>query len=459
MKRSTDQITKSAFPQISFFLAIVVLLAATTLTNQPAATEAAPIVLEYAIDRAAVPSLNYTDLTLIINVSDASSIVVTDEDSNPITYKSGPAADEITLTTTGETVKVTLDGITDQSDIGTFRKANLKDDYAWAYSHGFDDNIFLDAERKAFLDRGIPATYNLISSPTFVLPEPNEFWLDDFHLAEFYEIIDAGWDINNHTTDHETSDDPMANGCSDTLSEAQRKADVLEAQSQIKALLAGSSRPDYKVIGFAIPCGGSIQFQHYPGIVHEIRDNAEDTLLYYEGGGSFPYQMDVSPPFDFNRGIDRDGDIDGAGAVSSVITGRFDTISTESQQSGTPYWYTTISHGTHLFGSNLTALEETLDYLIGTYGSNGTNEVWIAPTATVYSYLLVRDKSVVTQVQGPEATSTPVQTATAQPTQTTAPTTSATKTSEPVTTVSPTATQDLSNNDIFTYLPITISED
>ena len=77
------------------------------------------------------------------------------------------------------------------------------------------------------------------------------------------------------------------------------------------------------------------------------------------------------------------------------------------------------------------ALEATIDYLINTYGANGTNEVWIAPSATVYSYLLVRDKSIVTHVEGPQITPTPSQTPTSVPSNTPTPATTVSATPSP----------------------------
>ncbi|MFK7803961.1 MAG: hypothetical protein AB8G95_20170 [Anaerolineae bacterium] len=98
-------------------------------------------------------------------------------------------------------------------------------------------------------------------------------------------------------------------------------------------------------------------------------------------------------------------------------------------------------------------MAETIDYLINNYGSNGTNEVWIAGTATVYSYLLVRDKSVITQLQGPDLTVTPTTMATSEPTATTTPTLPSTM----IPPATPTATQEPSENDVFSYLPFTMT--
>ncbi len=357
------------------------------------------------IDRSAVPVLNSYDLTLIINVSNAQSISTTDGSGNPISYTAGPAADEITVTTDKTEINVALADLIDTDDLGTIRKADLKDNYLWAYSHGFDDNYFLEEETGVFLSRNIPAGFNIV---TDWITDPVDAFGGDFQYWEFKRLVDAGWDINNHTVDHEA-------GCGAGYDRADRKADVLRAQNQLRDLLAGTTRPDYKVLGFTIPCGFADQIRDYPGVINEIRNNGEDTILYTDGVFNLPIHMDVSPPYDIETVVIRDGRIDGSGANTPFITGQLDQISTLAGEQGKPLWYTTFSHGDHLFGDNTQVLAESLDYLIGTYGTGGTNEVWIAPTSTVISYLQVRDLSVIRKDGALLPTPTPTQAPTAIP--------------------------------------------
>lgn len=430
------------------FLFTIGLFTITVFVFNTASATGAPINLRYSIDRSAVPILNYYDLTLIINVSDASSITITDQDSNPIRYKAGPAADEITVTTASDEITVTLDGVTDQQNLGDFRKADLKDNFAWAYSHGFDDNFALDGARQVFLDKNIPATVHVVFDWVRVINGWNDAQgrSNDFSPAEFIEVVNAGWDVNNHSVHHEEVLGQQK--CFPDWDRADRKNDVLQAQTQIETLFANSSVPDYKIIGYTIPCGGAAQWAHYPDIIHEIRDNRENSLLYYEGGQGNPIvYMSVSPPFDFDREVLRDGRIDGSGGRAEFITTTFQTISTLTQQGDNPIWYTTLSHGAHLFGDNEIELDKMLTHLINTYGSEGTDEVWIAPSATVYSYLLVRDKSVVTQIEGPEITTTPTSIQT--PITTTSP--------HPIPTPQSTGTPQPPTTDKVTFLPAIIT--
>ncbi|MEM8861934.1 MAG: polysaccharide deacetylase family protein, partial [Chloroflexota bacterium] len=329
---------------------------------------------------------------LIVNTGDAQEISVLDENGSAIPYQEGPEENDIIFSTSGETVRINFSTVTPEFPLGVVRKANLKDGYKWAYSHGFDDNYGLDATRNVFLERDVPATYNVVADWVEVIPG----WAGDFTPDELNEIIAAGWGINNHTWDHETADDPNANGCSDTLTREERKADILATQERLEQLIVNSPRPDYFIIGFSIPCGGFEQVRDYPGIIHEIRDNEEAPLQFYEVGFELPIYMDVTTPFDFDRAILRDGRIDGSNGQVEQVKAEFDTISGLAQTTGTAYWYNTFSHGDILFGDNTVLMAETLDYLLQNYGRDGSNEVWIAPSDEIYSYLLVRDNSVVT---------------------------------------------------------------
>ncbi len=388
---------------IIFTLAIV--LAITVFSSQANGAVIQNSQFQYQIDRTAVPSLNEYDLTVIINVSNAQTINVRDGANSPIPYTNGPAADEITVTTDKSEINVELFDLTGSDSLGNIRKADLKDNRVWAYSHGFDDNYFLEQETAVFLERGIPAGFNVVSD---WITEPASPFDGDFQYWEFRRLVDAGWAINNHTVAHES-------GCGANYDRADRKADVLQAQNQLRNLLAGTSRPDYKVIGFTIPCGYEAQFRDYPGIINEIRNNGEDTLLYTDGVFEFPLHMDVTAPFDIETVIRRDSRIDGSGANTAFITGQMNQVSALAKSGNKPLWYTTFSHGEHLFGDNTTVLAESLDYLIVTYGTQGSNEVWIAPTSVVVSYLLVRDLSVILKDGAPLPTPTPSPTPTAIP--------------------------------------------
>lgn len=383
-------------------LSLTTLLLIALATNFRLSQAANTVSLTYNIDRSDIPPLNDNELTLIINTANASEIEISDATNSPIPFKSGPAADEVTVTTTSSQLTVTLTNPVADEQMGAFRKAGLKDNYRWAYSHGFDDNYFLEQETAVFLDRGIPAGFNLV---TRWIIDPASPWEGDFQASELNTLIAAGWAINNHATDHE-------NSCHTIYDRVSRKADVLLAQEDLRTLIAASPKPDLLVLGYTVPCGGTAQFNDYPGIIREIRDGQEDTLLYTDGIFQFPFNVDVSPPYDLDAIIKRDSRIDGSGGSAAVLIAEFDKTSQLANESGNPHWYTTFSHGSHLFGSNVAALETMLDYLIDTYGSNGTNEVWIAPTTVVYSYLLVRDKSVVTLVNPPAETTTPSPTST-----------------------------------------------
>ncbi|MEM9777288.1 MAG: polysaccharide deacetylase family protein, partial [Chloroflexota bacterium] len=215
-------------------IAVVGLILLLVSTYQPANTQANNQIIVYTIDRAAVPLLYHNDLTLIVNVGDAQSISVLDENGSAIPFQAGPAAQEITFSTDSDTVRLNLNTVQPSPSLGEFRKAPLKNNFLWAYSHGFDDNYGLDDTRNAFLERDVPATYNIVADWVKVIPG----WPGDFTPAELDEILDAGWGLNNHTWDHEMADFEGANGCSDTsLTYADRKADVLATADRLEQIL------------------------------------------------------------------------------------------------------------------------------------------------------------------------------------------------------------------------------
>ena len=402
--------------------------------------------LAYEVDRSAVPTLNEYDLTYSVDVGDGTNIMVLDDQDQPITHWQDLNSTTITFTTNVTSFHVTVDDVSNPAAIGSISKLSLKDGYLWAYSHGFDDNFWLDSQRQVFLDRNLPATYNLVSE---FITETDD-GPGSFDISEFQEIMDAGWSINNHSTTHEE-------GCSVFLTQAERRADVLAAQASLNDLIDRSSRPDYNVIGFSIPCGGDIQYEHYPPAVFDIRDNNEATLLYVEGGlDTWPPIMDVTSPIDPNALVVRDGRIDGENGYAEGIIEIFDDLhwraTSELFEVNLPYWYTTFSHGSDLFGDNTAALEQTLDYLVATYGTGGTDEVWIAPTDVVYSYLILRDTATVSRVNSPTPSPTPteipIETPVETPTETPiTPEPSPTTIPSPTPTVSPVACNEFDNPD------------
>ncbi len=60
------------------------------------------------------------------------------------------------------------------------------------------------------------------------------------------------------------------------------------------------------------------------------------------------------------------------------------------------YWVNLLAHGAD-GGYPSGAFYKWLDYLYSHYGPGGTDEVWVAPSDAVYSYLLVREQSRVTR--------------------------------------------------------------
>ena len=339
--------------------------------------------IEYKLDRSGLPLLNSTDLTLSIFVGDSRSIAVEDMAGNQIPFTLDSDQQTVELTTDLDTFKLIIGGYSDSAGLGTFEKVGLKAGKAWAYSHSFDDNYHLEAQIESLNRYNFPATLYLIAERV----SENDLGDWEIDAKRMVELLDAGWSIGNHTWSHESN-------CTVVETEAERVTSLIDAQNRLEAFIAASNRPDYRILSFATPCGGEGRGASYSKIVSDFKGNGQLPLLFNES--NFGFEMDVSAPYDFTATVSRDGRIDGSGATTASITSTFDAIAFRAANDPeTPLWYNTFSHGSDLFGDNSAAFEEIMAYLDTTYGPNGSDEVWIAPADEIYSYLLVRDLTVV----------------------------------------------------------------
>lgn len=365
-------------------LAVIVLLFLVGMwTISSADTEQATFT--YSIDRSAVPFVNHTELTLLIVVGDSQSITLTDG-TQPVSYIVQPESQEIMVTTTANSLDLTLAGYSTTTNLGNVRKAPLKDNKPWAYSHSFDDNFNLEPQLQILERLGVPATVYLVGD-----------WIKDFDQGDWeidpnrlIQLINQGWSVGNHTWTHEES-------CSIFETESQRRESLDQTSDWLHQLISRSNRPNYRITSFAVPCGDADRSAAYNTLLNEMERNGETLIQFSEAGWNSPtIYLEVSDSFDFDRLIPRDGRIDGENADGVTIRGQFDEMSDYAARTpGLALWYNTFSHG-NLFGFNTETFDETMTYLVDTYGENGTNEAWIAPADVIYSYLLVREGSVVT---------------------------------------------------------------
>ncbi len=341
----------------------------------------------FTISRAQLPPLTYTDMTYVVRLG-----VVT----NPVATVNGiPALRSSYQPTSGTFIFSSNQvGLAQISFISTsapttisVTKASLKDNKAWAWSHGMDDNTNLQAQIDLIRAKGWRATLFMIGED--VSETRNESWIVD--QPGLVELINAGWNVGNHTWSH---------ACYGSASAAE----ILDGQAVVERAVAASAHPERVVISFAAPCFDT----EYVPIFDALR-NGTTTLLVNELGSGSPALMNVD-------GSDVTvGDITAMGVSSADYNlGRDTTIGRDTSAMQTfdwmaanagadrHFWFNTLTHG-----DNEAALAPVLDYAYDTYGPDGTNELWMAPEDEIYSYLLVRDQTTITggelSVGGPVA--------------------------------------------------------
>ncbi len=431
-------VRKSPIRAVLFAVFLLTIGTAFHRGHQLDAQTADEVSISISIDRSEVPIINDTSISLLIRVGDAVDITVQDENDQSVPFIRWAGSDQILVTTTAAELVVTLNGASDFTDIGQVEKTALKNNKRWAWSHSFDDNHYLEGPIEVMERLGLPATMYIVGNwIDSGLP-----WDGDMPEAEIIRLLESGWSLGNHTFDHD-------NNCGEQPSQSVRQQGILRTAELLDNLIARSNRPDYKVISFAVPCGGQDRFEAYHDLILEIREAQSTNLLFDEGGHDQPLVIPVSEGFDFDMPIKRDLSIDGVLENGDELKALFDSISQASAGvDGQPQWYNSFSHGSQTFGDNTAKLNDVAEYFVNTYGTNGTDEAWMAPADEIYSYLLVRELSEIsTTVTLPE---TPAPTATLF----VIPTTTPLPTSTPP---SPTMTPDLPSSEsptIFLYFPI-----
>jgi hypothetical protein len=285
----------------------------------------------------------------------------------------------LTLTTHAPQFIITLpEEAIANPNLGDHTIATLFDNKKWAWSHGFDDNVNLLPAIQAFQKYGYTATLYLIAN--IVDDTRQEDWIVDAPLA--HDLMTQGWSMGNHTLDHAC----FAGGDAQT---------VLDGQTRLNEIIANSPLPYYQIISFAAPCFDA----DYNPTFFQIRDSGQTSLQFIESGDNHLHVIDPTQndpislgertlyPFTPQSIIGRDTRIETDG---EAVLAEFDWIA-NNVSDGQHIWYNTLAHGEHE-----ATIEELLAYIDKTYGFNGTNDVWIAPSDRIYSYLIVRNSVEVT---------------------------------------------------------------
>jgi hypothetical protein len=348
------------------------------------------VTFNYTLDRSAVPELTYNDLTLKVYVGDMTEAEVST--TNGITIPHTIDAGTLTFTTDADQVQLVLEGLTDPNRAGTnsvgeISKATLRDDKKWAWSIGLDDNVSLKPTIDLLRRRGWAGTLFMIGN---IIDETRqEDWIVD--APDLNELLAEGWSVGNHTWEHE------CNGGFDY------RQSILDGYNRLQEVVQNSPRPNYKIISFAAPC---FDADYQPQIL-AMRDNGETAVQFNESGNKYLLIVDAvdagdagdagestdfeaadktAVAFQIDMPIGRDHHIE---SDTAQVKAELDWMATYAS-SEHHFWYNSLSHGKHE-----DTIGEMVDYVYQSYGPAGSDEAWVAPSDAIYSYLLVRDNTVV----------------------------------------------------------------
>jgi PKD repeat protein len=361
---------------ILFFLAAIA---------PPPATASTRYRLTYTIDRAAVPDLYYRQLTLNAYVGSVTLLEIT-ADGEHLPHHYEAATGVVTFTTDAGSIQLLLEEPSDLANVGSFTRAPLKDNKKWAWSHGMDDNVLLQPSIEVLSARGWRGTLFLIGKD--IADERDEPWVIDAPAVR--RLVAAGWSFGNHTWDH-------ACGPPSLLEDPGfMNATVTGGYNRLASIIQSSSVPDYRLITFAAPC---FRAEYHPYIV-EMVANGHTGVQFNESGNDYRLIVNAGAPdytqdgktavsFNYHRPIGRDFYMEMGSAGVAKVKGEMDWMAANAAVDR-HFWYNTLTHG-----SWEDALNQVVAYVYEHYGPGGSNEVWVAPSDEIYSYLLLRDRSHV----------------------------------------------------------------
>jgi peptidoglycan/xylan/chitin deacetylase (PgdA/CDA1 family) len=361
-----------------------------------AAQAATPIYTFYfTISRAPLPTLYYKSTSYIVHLGAGASSATVTVNGIPASSATLDAVSGDLVFTSAQVGTAVVTFVSNRAlTTIAVQKAALRDNKKWAWSHGMDDNVFLQHQIDAIVAKGWRASLFVIGqevSPTRQEPD----WIID--QPGLVALLNQGWNIGDHTWDH---------SCYNSDTNAQN---ILNGYAVVQQVVAASAHPDHTPISFAAPCFDS----NYDAPFAAVR-NGTTSLLVNETGGSSLMNVDGA---DYTSG----------GRTAIAMSGAVTTIgrdtSIESDTSATKvfawmaanasatrhFWFNTLTHGNHE-----ARLRTVLNAAYTSYGPGGTNELWMAPEDEIYSYLLVRAATRIdggTLVSGgvlvPTATRTP----------------------------------------------------
>ena len=342
-----------------------------------------------SLDRAGLPPLNYADVTLQMSVGDVSTISLLEDGTETLPYQYDAGTGLLTFTTDGASVQMTLNGPDAASFGGQVNITPLKDDKQVAWSHGMDDNVYLEESVDVFDSYGYRGTVYVIGQ--HISDTRDQDWILD--KIDFHELLGKGWAMGNHTYDH---------GCYGV----DYEADILAGYNRLVQLLPDSPKPNYQINSFAAPCFDS---NYHPYILQHrdagttetiFNESGNDTLLVVDPNSvDFTSNGRTAKAFNFDMAIGRDHAIELNNPNEAIaIVDWMATYASSTQH----FWYNTYSHG----GKEGT-IGTVMAYVHANYGAAGDQSIWVAPAEEIYAYLLMRDTIAISVSGGPSGTPTP----------------------------------------------------
>ncbi|MFT5197098.1 MAG: hypothetical protein ACI85U_004138 [Candidatus Promineifilaceae bacterium] len=332
-----------------------------------------------SIDRTNVPDLYFRNLTLLIQVNNASNILVL-QNAQPVPFTQ--MGDRLIITTPADSLSVEFTPGSNVDNLCGVEKAPLLNNKRWVWSHGFDDNVNLLPAIEEFRAKSWPATVFMIAKDYDQTREENNWITDEPYVNQI--LLPEGWAIGSHSWNHERFE------TSDPTSE-NYLIDILDGQTHIEASVARSSVPGFQVMVFASPNFSSEYDEPFNDAVKttnlKLLEVGNDSLLIVTGDEPYAAGENRSiPPLAGRIKIGRDSAI---GHDPESAVDKIDWMAANASETHR-FWYNTLAHG----GSE-DNIKAVLDHVWSNYGPGGTNEVWVASSTEVYSYILTRDHATI----------------------------------------------------------------
>ena len=333
--------------------------------------------LSYQLDRSQIPSLYYKKITLKLFMGVVSNItVLADYQTIPFTYD--VSSHYLTFTTTGSTITVIFDKSATITEIGPLQKAALADDKKWAWSFSMDDNTGLKPSIAALQKNNFRAMLFLIGNVINLTRQQD--WIID--APDMKSLLAQGWSVGDHTWNHECTG----------FTAQQYQDTIMQSFNLMDSIVKSSSVPTYKITAFAAPCFST----DYDPVIQNMVTHSISDIKFNESGNNYQLIVDhgvsdygadgiTAKAFNFSMDIGRDPVLQNGDSGVAVAENHLDWMSANSNVDH-HFWYNAFTHG-----NSEAAIGKMSDYAYAHYGAGGTNEMWMAPSDEIYSYLLTRE--------------------------------------------------------------------